>query len=65
MCVGPSLRTGMMPRNSSSMVPITTHCFDYEGYKGEWEGRIQEYNPAAAADSIEQARLFLAKYLGK
>ncbi len=45
--------------------PSATHYFDFVGYSGEWEGHLQEYNPAAAADSIEEARLFLAKYLGK
>jgi dienelactone hydrolase len=44
--------------------PNATHLFDVEGLNEDWEGEHFEYNPAAAADSIEQVRLFFAKYLG-
>jgi hypothetical protein len=44
--------------------PNATQLFDVEGLNEDREGEHFEYNLAAAADSIEQVRLFFAKYLG-
>ena len=45
--------------------PGATHGFDVEGLNEDSEGVHYEYDPAAAADAIQQVKEFLERYLGK
>jgi dienelactone hydrolase len=45
--------------------PKATHSFDVPGLNEDLDGVHSEYDPAAAADAIEQVKAFLEKYLGK